>query len=132
MTEFELITLVIERRTEAISLMQWWASISVGIIAGSQLLERFLNMILLIILIAFYLFFTFATFRLSTAIGEQMFKAFEDLSRLKEPSAQAALMIDQYTSGYIGSTQSILGIVVLFVVVATCAYPIWVYKKNGT
>ena len=132
MTEFELITLVIERRSEVVSLMQWWASISVGIIAGSQLLERFLNLILLLILIAFYLVFTFATLRLSIAIGEQMFKAFEDLSKIEEPSAQAALMIEQYSSGYIGNTQSILGIVVLFVVVATCVYPMWVVKKNGT
>ena len=131
MTEFELITLVLERRTELISLMQWWASISVGIIAGAQLLERYLNMIFISILIAFYALFTFATFRLMGAIGQQMGKAFEDLSRLEQPSAQALLMIDQYASGYIGNTESIILAVISIVALATCAYPIWIYKNNA-
>ena len=132
MTEFELITLVLERRNEVVSLLQWWASISVGIIAASQLLQRFLNMILLIILIFFYLVFTFATFRLSGALSRQMLAAFEDLSKLEEPSAQAMLMIHHYSSGYISDTQSILLGILLIVTVATCAYPIWVYRKSGT
>ena len=132
MTEYELISLVIERRTEVVALLQWWASISVGIIAGSQLLERFLNIVLICILVAFYIIFSFATLRLAIAISQQMMKAFEDIATLKEPSAQATLMIQQFASGYIENTGLMLGAVILFVVIATCAYPIWVYNKSGT
>ena len=57
MSEYDVMSLMVERRQELVSMVQWWASISIGIIAGSQILERFLNVVLVCVLIFFYLFF---------------------------------------------------------------------------
>ena len=53
MTEYELLSILVERRVELISIIQWWASISVAIIAATQLLERSFNVVLLSIVISF-------------------------------------------------------------------------------
>lgn len=130
MTEYELLSILVERRVELISIIQWWASISVAIIAATQLLERSFNVVLLSIVISFYLFFTFVTLRLARALSQQLLGGFRDLEALGERSGQTELMIQQYSEGLIGNTQLFIGLAVFIVIAATCGYPIWTYMKK--
>ena len=133
MTEYELLSILVERRVELVSIIQWWASISVAIIAATQILERFLNAILLAIVISFYLFFTFVTLRLARALGQQLYAAFTDLNTLVDRSGQTDLMIGQYSEGVIVNTQLFGSVAIFIVIAATCGYPIWTYvqKRKG-
>ena len=130
MSEYDVMSLMVERRQELVSIVQWWASISIGIIAGSQILERFLNVVLLCVLIFFYLFFTLVAFRFAGSIAAQLFAGFTDLANMGATSAQAQIMLEQHNNGSISETllyaRFALGVVVLI----TCSYPIWVYKKS--
>ena len=130
MSEYEVMSLMIERRQELVSIVQWWASISIGIIAGSQILERFLNSVLLCVLIIFYLFFTLVAFRFTGSIADQLFAGFTDLSNMGATSAQAIAMLEQHGSGFIGETLLYARFALGVVVLTTCSYPIWVYKKS--
>jgi hypothetical protein len=130
MTEYEVIILIVERRLELISVVQWWASISVGIIAGSQVLERFLNIVLLCVLLSFYLFFTLLTYSYSAAIAAQLVAGFMDLSIIGATSAQALVMLEQQSSGIVGDNLLYATFALGVVVVTTCSYPIWVYKRS--
>lgn len=130
MTEYELVSLVVERRQELMTIMQWWASVSVGIIAGSQVLARYLNGPLVSILIAFYLFFTFTSTRLTQALTRQMEAAYADLTTLQESTRQTQLMIQQFSSGYIAGTETLFAGAIIAIIAATCCYPVWVYLKE--
>ena len=130
MSEYDIMSLMVERRQELVSIVQWWASISIGIIAGSQILERFLNAALLCVLIFFYLFFTLVAFRFTGSIAAQLFAGFTDLSNMGATSAQAIIMLDQHSSGSISETLLYARFALGVVVLTTCSYPIWVYKKS--
>ena len=130
MSEYDVMSLMVERRQELVSIVQWWASISIGIIAGSQLLERYLDVVLLCVLIFFYLFFTLVAFKFTDSITAQLLAGFTDLSNMGATSAQAQIMLEQQSIGSISENllyaRFALGVVVLI----TCSYPIWVYKKS--
>ena len=127
MTEYELVDTIIECRSQVVSLLQWWASLSVGIIAGSQLLQDHLNKSLIAALIGFYLFITFATLRLARALTGQLFAGFASLQELEDLTPHSQYIVEQFSSGYISSTQAILSSAVLVAILGTCFYPIWVY-----
>lgn len=130
MTEFELITLVVERRVEMIALMQWWASVSFAIVAGSHIFEKNLTLRLLILIDGFYLFFTLASFRLIYSLGEQFQAAFADLEQIKQPTEQTLKMISQNSGGSVELNQGLVSLICLAVVLVTCAYPIWLLRED--
>lgn len=131
MTEFEIITLALERRVEMIELMQWWAGVSFAIIAGSQIFESRLTWRLVILMEAFYLFFTVSTMRLVRSLGVQFQAAFVDLQMIEQPSEQALAMLDQFNTGSIGTNQLLLSTAALTAVVVTCAYPVWLLRQSS-
>jgi len=130
MTEFEIITLVLERRVEMIALMQWWAGVSFAIVAGAQIFESKLSWRLVILIEAFYLFFTVSSMRLVYSLGQQFEAAFVDLKKIEAPSDQALTMLNQFYSGSIGTNQMLLSIATLAAIAVTCAYPIWLLSEN--
>jgi len=130
MSEYDVMSLMVERRQELVSLVQWWASISIGIIAGSQILERYLNIVLLCVLISLYLFFSIVAFNFSGAITAQLLAGFADLSNMGATSAQAQVMLEQHGNGSIGENLLYARIALGVVVLITCSYPVWVYMKS--
>jgi len=130
MTEFEIITLVLERRVEMIALMQWWAGVSFAILEGAQIFESKLSWRLVILIEAFYLFFTVSSMRLVYSLGQQFEAAFVDLKKIELPSDQALAMLNQFYSGSIGTNQMLLSIATLAAIAVTCAYPIWLLSEN--
>ena len=127
MTEYELLDLMLERRQEVISVVQWWASISVGLIAASQLLERHLNIALLCVVNLFYLFYTYVVYRFVTSLFDQILASFEDLSKLENPTAQSIAMLEVFNSGGLSGNAYFSLAAMAFVVLVTCSYPTWVY-----
>lgn len=130
MTEFELVTLVLDRRVEMISLMQWWAGVSFAILAGSQIFENKLTLHLVILIEGFYLFFTAVASRLIYSIGQQFQAAFLDLEQIKHPSEQTLVMICQNSGGSIVTNQIMISTISVAVVLVTCAYPMWQLKES--
>ena len=130
MSEYDVMSLMVERRQELISIVQWWASISIGIIAGSQILERYLNIVLLCVLIFFYLFFSLVSFNFTASITAQLLAGFTDLSNMGATSAQAQTMLEQHRNGSISENLFYARFALGAVVLITCSYPIWVYNKS--
>jgi hypothetical protein len=130
MTEFEIITLLLERRVEMIQLMQWWGGVSFAIVAGSQVFESKLNWRLVILIEGFYLLFTLSTMRLVGTIGEQFEAAFVDLRAIEQPSQQALAMLNHFSGGSVGVNSFLLGSATLATVVVTCAYPVWLMRDS--
>ncbi len=132
MTEYEVLDLILERRQEVISMVQWWASISVGLIAASQLLERHLNIVLLSVLNLFYLFYTYVVYRYIGSLFSQILASFEDLAKIENPSTQAIAMLGALNSGVVGGNANFALWAMAFVALVTCSYPVWVYVSART
>jgi hypothetical protein len=130
MTEFELITLLVERRSESIALIQWWASVSFAIVAGAQIYQSHLTLRLVLLIESFYLCFTIASSRLIYSLDQQFEAAFVDLEKIVQPSEQTLIMISQNSAGSVLVNQVLITSVSVAVVLVTCAYPVWLLKAN--
>ncbi len=98
MTEFELVYLIVERRSELIKLIQWWGAISFGVIATTHFLDRTINLFIITLIIVFYAAFSIFVIRMNTALSDQLLTAFVDLATYTENSesvsSQAHAMIE--------------------------------------
>ncbi len=63
MTEYELLFLIVERRSELINMIQWWDAISIGVIVSSHLIDRKINLFVIILIVVFYIFFSLFVIR---------------------------------------------------------------------
>jgi hypothetical protein len=131
MTEYELLYLIVERRSELINLIQWWGAISIGVIASSHFIDRKINMFVIILIVVFYIFFSLFAIRMVFAFFEQLLMAFTDLAMYADStesvSQQTQAMIVILTSGRLFESSVYLAFVMCGLTIATCSYPIWRY-----
>ncbi len=90
MTEFELVYLIDERRSELIKLIQWWGAISFGVIATTHFLDRTINFFIITLIIVFYAAFSIFVIRMNTALSDQLLTAFVDLATYTENSGSVS------------------------------------------
>jgi len=133
MTEYELLYLIIERRNEAINLLQWWGAISVGVIVASHFAGRTLNIFIITLMISFYVFFSLFVIRMADALFDQLLMAFSDLVIYAEQAAaisnQAKAVIQVHLTGRLSQSAIYLSVVFYGLSIGTCSYPIWRYLK---
>ena len=140
MTEYELLFLIVERRSELINLIQWWGAISIGVIVSSHFMDRKINLFVIILIVVFYIFFSLFVIRMVFAFFEQLLMAFTDLAIYAESveliSQQTQAMVAILTSGRLFESSVYLAFVMCGLTIATCSYPIWRYwecqKCNAT
>lgn len=139
MTEYELLYLIIERRSEGINLLQWWGAVSIGIIVASHFTGRTLNIFIITLIVSFYIFFSLFVIRMSGALFDQLLMAFSDLVIYAEGteavSKQTQAMIQVHLSGRLSKTAVYLSLVFYGLTIGTCSYPIWRYlrmRKRGS
>ena len=131
MTEYELLSLLVERRVEMISILQWWGGISFALIAGAHILERQLSILLLALMDGFYLFFSFVSFRFLITIGDQFRASFADLKEIENASLQTQETISQFTGNAVELNRILIAAACVVVVSVVCVYPIWLYRQKG-
>lgn len=131
MTEYELLCLIVERRSELINLIQWWGAISIGVIASSHFIDRKINLFVIMLIVVSYLFFSLFAIRMVFAYFDQLLMAFTDLAMYADSvasvSQQTQAMIVILKSGRLFESSVYLAFVMCGLTIATCSYPIWRY-----
>jgi len=134
MTEYELLYLIIERRNEALNLLQWWGAISIGVIVASHFTGRTLNLFIITLMISFYIFFSLFVIRMADALFDQLLMAFSDLVIYAEQAAavsnQTKAMIQIHLTDRLSQSALFLSLVFYGLTIGTCSYPIWRYLKT--
>ena len=133
MTEFELVYLIVERRSELIKLIQWWGAISFGVIATTHFLDRTINLFIVTLIIVFYAAFSIFVIRMNTALSDQLLTAFVDLATYTEyaesVSSQAHAMIGILANNRLSISFNFIEFVLWGLSIAACSYPLWQYIR---
>ncbi|WP_292988066.1 hypothetical protein [Nitrosomonas sp.] len=133
MTEYELLYLIVERRNEVMSLIQWWGAVSIGVIAASHFIDRTFNLFLITLIAFFYGFFSIFVIRMVDTLYDQLLMAFTDLAIYAENaesvSKQTEIMLQVLSSGRLSISSTFLALVLCGLTIASVSYPIWRYWK---
>ena len=133
MTEYELLYLIVERRNEVMSLIQWWGAISIGVIAASHFIDRTFNLFLMILIALFYGSFSIFVIRMVDTLYDQLLMAFTDLAiyaeNVESISKQTEIMLQVLSSGRLSVSSTFLALVLCGLTIAAVSYPIWRYWK---
>jgi hypothetical protein len=84
MTEYEILDVLQGQVDTMVSLLQWWAGITLGLLVGVHVIGKELNVYMTSLLIALYIAFTAAISFIESAHGERMKLLTASLGRLQD------------------------------------------------
>jgi hypothetical protein len=82
MSEYELIDILVQHTGTTISLLQWWAGITLGLLVGVHVIGKDLNGYIASLLIAIYIAFTAMISAMASAHDERMRLLIADLKKM--------------------------------------------------
>jgi hypothetical protein len=91
MTEYELADILAQHTETVISLLQWWAGITLGLLVGVHVIGKDLNGYIASLLIALYITFTALISAMASAHQERMRLLISDLGKLQEEGVAVSL-----------------------------------------
>ena len=131
MTEYEVISVLGQHTDTMISLLQWWAGITLGILVGIHLIGKDLNGYIVSLLIGLYVAFTATISAIEAAHVGRMRLLMVDLGKLQEQGVQLSAMGQILTPGggptAVVEISASLGFWGLFL--STIAYIIYRYRR---
>jgi hypothetical protein len=131
MTEYEILSLLGQHTDTMISLLQWWAGITLGLLVGVHLIGKDLNGYISSLLICLYVVFTITISTLENAHLGRMYLLNADLRNLQEQGMQLSEMAQSLTPDggppAVVAISAGLGFWGLFL--STITYVIYCYRK---
>lgn len=131
MTTYEFLEIFALSKSQQISLLQWWASISFGLIALSHIGRKQLNLSLVILIVLLYIGFSLAMLAIffdEIAISNKIVLLLKDMESTNEPGKE---FIDFMNNkgfplwGVFGLTISFIG-----TFIGSIFYVLYAYKSN--
>ena len=92
MTEYELLDVIGQHTDTMLSLLQWWAGITLGLLVGVHVIGKELNAYMAALLIALYSAFTVVISLMANAHRHRQGLLIEDLGQLLEQGAALGRM----------------------------------------
>ena len=131
MTEYELLDVLQGQVDAMMSLMQWWAAMTLGLLIGVHVIGKELNVYMTGLLIALYVAFTAFINLIESAHGTRMQLLIASLGRLQDQgeslSDMSKAIIDGGGPPAVVTIFAAVGFFGLFV--ATIGYVIYRYRK---
>jgi hypothetical protein len=131
MTEYEIVSVLGQHADTQISLLQWWAGITLGILVGVHLIGKDLNGYIASLLTGLYVAFTATISSMLVAHFDRMLLLNADLAQLQEAGKQLSEFAQALTPGGGPTTlvriSAACGFYGLFV--STIIYVIYCYRK---
>ena len=132
MSEYELISLFREHISFMMSLLQWWAGITLGVLVAVHVIGTELNGYIASLLSAVYSGFTFFVSAIEASQGERLSEIIIDFSNLQERGVELStgtlVMLEARSPP---ALQIILGTICFWgLFLSTIAYIIFCYRKN--
>jgi hypothetical protein len=132
MSEYELMSLAREHIAFMMSVLQWWAGITLGVLVAVHVIGSGLNGYIASILAVFYSCFTVFVSTIETAQGRSISEVIQDFDKLQqqgvELSTTTLVMLQEREPAIL---QVILGVVCFWgLFLSTIAYIIYCYRIN--
>jgi hypothetical protein len=131
MTEYELIDILVHHTDTAVSLLQWWAGITLGILVGVHVIGKDLNGYITSLLIILYIAFTALISVMSSAHAERQQLLIRDLEQLQEQGITVSIFTQNaIESGGPPSHVAILGAIGFWgLFLCAIGYVTYCYRK---
>ena len=131
MTEYELIDILTQHTQTAVSLLQWWAGITLGLLVGVHVIGKDLNGYVASLLVALYVTFTAMISVMSSAHDERMRLLIAGLEQLQEQGVNVSIF-SQHTIGIGGPPPhvAVFGAIGFFgLFFSSIGYVLYCYRK---
>ena len=129
MTEFELHYLIVERRTELVSILQWWVALSIGLVTATHLIKHSLNLLVAILFTVPYIVFSMIMLSMLASLAGQLGAAFDDLLTYSEANKLASLqtkeLLGVWSNGTIRGAYGFIRLLAVGFALAIGLYPLW-------
>ena len=131
MTEYEFLDVLSGQIDTMLSLLQWWAGITLGLLVGVHVVGKELNGYMTSLLVALYVAFTAAISFIETAHGERMKLLIVSLGRLRDQNVSLSDMSLAIVEGGGPPTVVIIfaGVGFWGLFLGTIGYVIYRYRK---
>ena len=131
MTEFEIVSVLGQHTDIMISLLQWWAGITLGILVGVHVIGKDLNGYIAGLLVGLYVVFTVTISALESAHLARMLLLNSDLERLQSQGVALTEMAQTLTTA--GGPPTVVVYSAAFgfwgLFLSTIAYVVYCYRK---
>ena len=133
MSEYELMSLTREHISFMMSLLQWWAGITLGVLVAVHVIGSELNRYIASILAIFYSCFTIFVSAIESAQGKRISEIIVDFDKLQQQGTELTtltlVMLEEREPALL---QIILGAVCYWgLFLSTIAYIIFCYRKHN-
>jgi len=131
MTEYELLDVIGQHTDIMLSLLQWWAGITLGMLVGVHVIGRDLNGYIACLLIAIYIAFTGMISVMASAHRDRQLLLISDLEQLQEQGIPIGKMAQHVAES--GGPPPLVAMFALIaywgLIISTIAYTIYCYRK---